>query len=191
MSATPDTAPAPTRRSHTARNAAIVVGVVLAALIVLLATRGTRGEATSKIVGQAAPPITGETLSGSTFTLDDHRGEWVVLNFFATWCTPCKVEHPELVKFAESHAADPVQVVSVAFDDQANNIRTFFAQQGGDWPVVPTDANNIAVDYGVRKVPETYVIHPSGQVVAVLFGVTASGLDDVIASAGGMAAAGA
>jgi len=179
----------PARPRHTARNAAIVVGIVMVGLIGLLATRGTNEPLSSKIVNQAAPPIAGETIAGETFDLANHRGEWVLVNFFATWCTECRIEHPELVKFAEEHAADPVQVVSVAFSDQSDAIREFFAQQGGDWPVVASATGGIALDYGVTGVPETYIVAPSGLVVARLEGVTQADLNAIIDQAGGMAAA--
>ena len=117
-------------------------------------------------MGQAAPPFSGETIDGSPFTLANHRGEWVLVNFFATWCVPCRLEHPELVKFANEHSGDPVQVVSVAYgNDQADTIRDFFAKQGGGWPVVPSDTGRVALDYGVTGVPETYIVAPSGLVV--------------------------
>src|SRR6478609_4471669 len=181
---------APAKRRHTARNAAIAVGVVMVALIALLATRGTNEPISSKIVGQAAPGFSGETTDGSTFTLANHRGEWVLVNFFATWCVPCRLEHPELVKFANEHSGDPVQVVSVAYgNDQADTIREFFARQGGTWPVVPSDTGRVALDYGVTGVPETYIVAPSGLVVGRLEGVTADELDQIIDAAGGMAAA--
>ena len=67
----------------------------------------------------------------------DHRGRWVVGNFFSTTCQPCIVEHPELIEFQEAH--EPVgdaTVVSVAFDDAASNVEEFFAENGGDWPVL-------------------------------------------------------
>ena len=79
---------APAKRRHTARNAAIAVGIVMVALIALLATRGTNEPISSKIVGQAAPAFSGETIDGKTFNLANHRGEWVLVNFFATWCVP-------------------------------------------------------------------------------------------------------
>jgi cytochrome c biogenesis protein CcmG/thiol:disulfide interchange protein DsbE len=183
-------APGRPRRSRAARNAAIVVGVVLVAVIVLLATRGANDSASSRIVGQAAPDFSGETLEGEAFRLSAHRGEWVLVNFFATWCTPCILEHPELVSFAESHRDDPVEVVSVAYgNDQAAALREFFAEAGGDWPVIPADTGRIALDYGVTGVPETYVVAPSGQVVARFEGVTARALDELIEEAGGMSVA--
>jgi len=186
-----DAAP-PARRSHVARNAAIVVGVVLVALIVLLATRGTSSSPESRIVGQAAPEFSGPTLDGETFRLSSHRGEWVLVNFFATWCTPCVLEHPQLVEFVEQHEGDPVQVVSIAYgNDQEDALRQFFAEKGGDWPVIASGTGRVSLDYGVTGVPETYVVAPSGQVVARFEGVTADGLDRAIDQAGGMAAASA
>jgi cytochrome c biogenesis protein CcmG/thiol:disulfide interchange protein DsbE len=192
MSVTDGTSPstgAPVRRRHTARNAAIVVGIVLVGLITLLATRGTNQPLSSKIVGQAAPTFSGETTEGAQFNLSSHRGEWVLVNFFATWCGPCRIEHPELVKFAQQHAGDPVQVVSVAFSDQPDAIREFFAKQGGSWPVVASNTGGIALDYGVTGVPETYIVAPSGLVIDRLEGVTADRLNQIIESAGGMAVA--
>lgn len=182
----PPATAAPRPRSHAARNAAIVVGVVLVALIAVLATRRAAEPASTRIVGQAAPEVTGRTLDGSTFRLSNRRGEWVLVNFFATWCVPCRIEHPELVKFAAEHANDPVQVVSVAFSDQADAIQSFFAENGGTWPVLPADTGSIALDYGITGVPETYVVAPNGQVIARLEGVTQAALDQIIDDAGGM-----
>ena len=178
-------------RSRLARNAAIVVGLVMVALIVLLATRGTSKPISSRIVGQAAPDFTGSTLDGSTFRMSNHRGEWVLVNFFATWCTPCRLEDPQIQQFVESHRTDPVQVVSVAFSDDADSIRDYWVKERNTWPVIANDTGLIALDYGVTKVPESYMVAPSGLVVAGFFGgVTADGLDAVIAENGGMAVAG-
>jgi cytochrome c biogenesis protein CcmG/thiol:disulfide interchange protein DsbE len=185
-----DTA-SPRGGSKLARNAAIAVGLVLLALIALLATRGTSKPISSQIVGQAAPDFAGETLDGSTFRMANHRGEWVLVNYFATWCTPCRLEDPQIQQFVDSHKGDPVQVVSVAFSDDADSIREYWAKERNTWPVISNNTGLIALDYGVTKVPESYMVAPSGLVVAGFFGgVTANGLDKVIADNGGMAIAG-
>lgn len=176
--------------SKLARNAAIVVGVVLVAFIVLLATRGTSTPISSRIVGQAAPDFRGTTLDGSTWSMAAHRGEWVVVNFFATWCTPCRIEDPQIEQFVASHRGQPVSVISVAFSDDADSIREYWTTERNSWPVLSRDTGSIALDYGVTKVPESYVVAPSGLVVAGFYGgVTAAGLDQVIADNGGMAVA--
>jgi cytochrome c biogenesis protein CcmG, thiol:disulfide interchange protein DsbE len=139
-------------------------------------------EVRSSIVGRAAPAVQGTAIDGRAVDIDRWRGSWVVVNFFATWCVPCVREHPELVAFAEDHVDDNVELVSVAFDDTPADIERFFAQRGGDWPVLATDTGSIALDYGVRGVPESFLVAPDGRVVGLFYGVTARGLDEAIAT---------
>jgi cytochrome c biogenesis protein CcmG/thiol:disulfide interchange protein DsbE len=105
-----------------------------------------------------------------------------VVNFFATWCVPCITEHPELVDFADRHAqVGDASVVSVVFDDEAENVTDFFGENGGDWPVV--DGGDVILNWAVAQVPESFVVNPDGVVAAkVVGGVTADGLDDLLAT---------
>jgi len=177
------------RRRHVARWVASGVGVALVAFVVLLATRPSADERpiASELVGRPVPAVTGPTLDGGTYDIDDARGRWVVVNFFATWCVPCQVEHPELVAFERAHAArGDAEVVSVAFQDSPEELRAFFARNGGDWPVIVGDTGRMAIEFGVTGVPESYVVAPNGQVVAKFEGVTAEGLEQVIADVSGV-----
>jgi cytochrome c biogenesis protein CcmG/thiol:disulfide interchange protein DsbE len=170
------------------RNASIAVGVVIVALIALLATRGSSTPIASQIVGQAAPNFSGVTLDGRVYELSRHRGEWVVVNFFATWCTECRLEDPQIQAFVTDHAGDPVSVVSLAYSDDPDAIRAYFAKSGATWSVIANDTGRVALDYGVTRVPESYIVAPSGLVVQGFFGgVTAAELDAVIDANGGMA----
>lgn len=166
------------------RVAAVGIGLVAAVLIVVLAT-GESGShrMTTHLVGQPAPPITGTTINGDHWDLDDQRGRWVVVNFFSTTCVPCVREHPELVAFHEAHReGDGARVVSVAFDDRASAVEAFFRERGGDWPVLAAATGGIAVDWGVVAVPESYLVAPSGHVAAkVVGGVDHEGLDSLLA----------
>ena len=167
--------------SRTAVWFVLPIAVSMVLLIILLATGdpASEREQNSTALGEIAPLIEGEDLDGQWFDIDDHRGQWVVVNFFSTTCVPCIVEHPELVEFAERHApvGDAV-VVSVAFDDSAANVRDFFLENGGDWAVITGETGSIAVDYGVTAVPESYLVAPSGIVVDKLIGgVTADQID--------------
>jgi cytochrome c biogenesis protein CcmG/thiol:disulfide interchange protein DsbE len=177
--------PAPVRRRRLAPLVAIPVAVVMVLLVILLATGDGAADRLEKspLVGQPAPAVTGVTLTNESFTLDRVRGQWVVVNFFGSWCTPCIQEHPELVSFQNAHrGAGDATVVSVAFADSPTNVREFFEKRGGDWPILSKDTNGIAVNYGVVKVPETYLVSPTGLVVAKLVGgVTAARLDGLIA----------
>lgn len=144
-----------------------VVALLAVAFVVVLATREPASERRSQspLIGKVAPALAGPTVDGGTFDLDDHRGRWVVVNFFASWCGPCIEEHPELVRFDQAHrAAGDAAVVSVVFNDRVEDVRDFFARRGGDWPVV-TDSGDAVVHYGVVGVPETYLVAPWGDVV--------------------------
>lgn len=171
-----------------ARTAAIVVGIVLVLFIGLLATRKSADDRVNAnpLVGKAMPRLTGTTLEGGQLDVDTLRGRWVVVNFFATWCTGCVIEHPELVKFSRAHRdAGDAEIVSVVFNDQVKPIKEFFAKQGGDWPVITSDDGRAAIDFGVTGIPESFVVAPNGLVVAHFEGVTAAALDDVITRFGG------
>lgn len=178
------------RSRNSIRFASLAVGVVAIALVALLATRGTSTPIASQIVGQAAPNFSGTTLDGTTYELSRHRGQWVVVNFFATWCTECRLEDPQLQQFVDDNAGRPVSVVSLAYSDDAEAIRSYFAASGGTWPVIPGDTGRVALDYGVTGVPESYIVAPSGLVVQGFFGgVTAADLEAVIEANGGMSVA--
>ena len=173
---------APPRR--TALVSVVVVGVLVALLAAVLFTRdpSTDRVTQSPLLGQAAPSIDGETLDGELFDLADYRGRWVVVNFFATWCIPCEVEHPELVAFdAEHSVTGDAALVSVLFDDSAEAAAEFFDRNGGEWPVVIDADGRVGVAYGVPQVPESFLVAPNGVVVQRLVGgVTAAGLNSLI-----------
>jgi cytochrome c biogenesis protein CcmG, thiol:disulfide interchange protein DsbE len=158
----------PAVAGHTARWVSLGVGLVLAVLVVFLFTReGGERALQSPLIGQLVPPVAGVTMDGDDFDIDELRGQWVVVNFFAHWCAPCRVEHPEFVAFAERHGATgEASIVSVAFDDEPEDARAFFDELGGDWPVLADRTAGIGIDFGVTGVPETYLVAPDGTVVA-------------------------
>ena len=170
----------PAGPSRLAMIVASVVAVVLVALIAVLATsRVDDGIGASPLIGNTSPAIVGQTVDGTTFDLDAERGRWVVVNFFATTCVPCVVEHPELVAFDEEHARlGDASVVSIAFSDSASNVTEFFEDNGGDWSVLAEDTGRHAINFGVAAVPETYLVSPNG-IVTTKFtgGVTQADLE--------------
>jgi cytochrome c biogenesis protein CcmG/thiol:disulfide interchange protein DsbE len=180
----PDTAVTGRRRRRSPYIAA-AVGVVLLAFIGVLATRqpAEQRDQQSPLVGKAVPELSGATLDGSQYDIDGQRGRYVLVNFFASWCVPCQIEHPELVEFAERHrAAGDASVVSVSFQDSEAAIRRFFAERGGSWPVI-AGQNLATLDFGVAALPESFLVDPNGLVVAKFVGgVRADQVDAAIAA---------
>lgn len=186
---------APTRRrrwSPAVLVPAVLVVVVVGFVVAVLATREPAANRVvdSPLVGRRAPMFSGPTLDGGTFSLAEQQGRWTLVNFFATWCGPCVREHDDLVEFDRRHrAAGDGGVVSVVFSDSTANAQAFFAERGGDFPVVVGGTGAIALDFGVAKVPESFLVAPDGTVVAkIVGGVTADGLEEVLARVRGRSA---
>jgi cytochrome c biogenesis protein CcmG/thiol:disulfide interchange protein DsbE len=185
MTATAAVGPPATRR-RTALWSAVAVAALLAFLVGVLATRDSAADklAGSPLLGRPAPEITGTTLTGDRLSLSSLRGRWVVLNFVASWCVPCRQEHPHLAAFDTRHrAAGDGGVLGVVFSDKPANVREFFRERGGDWPVLEDPQGQVALEFGVRGPPESFVISPRGVVVAKIVGpATIEGLERVLAS---------
>ena len=183
------------RRRHPTR---WVAGGVLAVLVVVgivLATR-TPQEATavqSPLLGHRAPDFTGSDLTtGAPVSLASLRGHYVVINFFASWCTPCQQEAPDLSRFnyQQAHSTDGADMMSVVFHDTTSTARSFLRQNGDLWPAVSDPGGTIAESYGVTAPPTTFLVNPSGRVTAVLEGpATQKNLDTFLRAAHVQAAA--
>jgi cytochrome c biogenesis protein CcmG, thiol:disulfide interchange protein DsbE len=174
---------APPRRSVAV--IALAVAIVCAVFfVVLVFAKGSSDTAKTELLDHAAPPIESPTVDGQAFDLSTRRGSWVVLNFFATWCTPCRSEHPELLHFAQTHQGSGVELVSIAdATDTKGAIDDFVSHNGGagDWPIVTDPSSEVRISYGVAKTPETWIVDPDGVVRArVITTVTAAKLDDLL-----------
>lgn len=172
MSQPEPTTPARPRRRRAVWIAA-ALAVTLVALVVVLAgsePATTRG-ADSPLLGKQVPNVRAKTIDGVVFDLNDELGRWVVVNFFATWCVPCRIEHPELISWQQRHEAlGDATVVAVIYDDSVSAVRRFRDEEGGDWPMLIDDDGRIAVDFGVAGVPESYLISPEGVIVSKIVG---------------------
>jgi cytochrome c biogenesis protein CcmG, thiol:disulfide interchange protein DsbE len=179
--------PPPVRHRHTARWIGVSVLVVAAGLIAVLATRPPAAVVAvqSPLVGKQAPAVRGLTVDGKAFALPRAPGAYVVVNFFAGWCEPCQTEGPQLVRFAFEHQqSGDARMVSVVFDDSTSDARDYQAKLGATWPTLADRRGDLALSYGVRAPPSTFLIAPDGRVVAyVVSPVTAAQLDALIARA--------
>jgi cytochrome c biogenesis protein CcmG/thiol:disulfide interchange protein DsbE len=168
------------RRRHPIRWVAGAVLAAIAVVGVVLATR-TPQEATavqSPLLGHPAPEIRGANLlGGAGVSLSSLRGHYVVVNFFASWCTPCQQEAPDLSRFAYDQAHTKgtkggADLISVVFHDTTSSAHSFLDANGDLWPAVTDPGGTIAARYGVTSPPTTFVIDSSGRVSAVLLGPT-------------------
>jgi cytochrome c biogenesis protein CcmG/thiol:disulfide interchange protein DsbE len=166
---------------------AISVLVVGAGLIAVLATRPPAAvvEVQSPLVGKVAPAIAGTTIQGTHLSLPRAPGKFLVVNFFASWCEPCQSEGPNLVQFQFQHQrAGDASMVSVVFDDTEGEAARYQESLGATWPTFIDPGGALALAYGVRAPPSTFVIAPDGRVVAYIIApVTAADLDGIIAKA--------
>ena len=114
-------------------------------------------------VGVPAPLFTAPDLKGGRVALADARGKTVLLNFWASWCTPCRDEFPVLRRVESRHRN--VMVIGVIFDDKASPAAKFMNEQHADWPAVQDPNGQIAAAYGVGQkpgIPVTVVIDSQG-----------------------------
>jgi peroxiredoxin len=118
----------------------------------------------SHLQEKAAPDFTLKLLDGSTFRLSDHLGKKVIiLNFFATWCGPCKKEMPELTSFLEKHRDEPLIMIGIDGGESHRKVRSFVSEYGVTFPV-GIDKGSIQESYGVRSFPTTVLIGADGTV---------------------------
>lgn len=116
----------------------------------------------------AAPDFSLSDLQGQTTTLSAHQGQTVVLNFWATWCGPCRVEIPAFSRFAEANPE--VEVWGIAVDGSATELRRAVQQFGIRYPVLRAD-ESVQQNYGVETLPTTVVVGPDGTVRAAHVGI--------------------
>jgi cytochrome c biogenesis protein CcmG/thiol:disulfide interchange protein DsbE len=117
------------------------------------------------LAGKKAPPFTIKRLDNdTTVSLADFAGKPIVINFWATWCGPCKMEHPVL-DWAAKQYGDRAVFLGIVFEDTEENTKRFLAQNGWGFVQLFDPKSTVAVDYGVSGVPETYFIDRQGIIV--------------------------
>jgi len=141
------------------------------------------GIATSAIAATAAKPtLSVKTLGGDTFDLAKQSGKWVIVNYWATWCSPCLKELPDISAFVAAHK-DKVAAIGLDFEDaEKEDIEKFMQKHPLSYPVAQVDIDNPPKDFDTPKgLPNTYVIAPDGHVAKAFMGpVTSKDLEAVV-----------
>ncbi|MEO1162587.1 MAG: TlpA disulfide reductase family protein [Chloroflexota bacterium] len=117
-----------------------------------------------------APPISTSTLSGDAISLADVQGQWVIVNFWATWCVPCRVEMPELQALHEERA--DVAVIGINIGESRPVMTAWIEELDLTFDIVPDPQGDLYNRYRVRGQPSTYVINPDGIITRIIFGAT-------------------
>ncbi|MGN7724407.1 TlpA family protein disulfide reductase [Luteimonas sp. 22616] len=142
---------------------------------------------TAEVTGKPEmPTLRTTTIDGKPYDLAQHRGNWVVVNFWATWCAPCLKEMPELS--ALDAMRQHVEVIGLAYEDiDPEELRAFLEKHPVVYPVAIIDVYNPPADFATpRGLPMTYLIAPDGKVAKQFLGpVSAKDIEGAIAAAGG------
>jgi cytochrome c biogenesis protein CcmG/thiol:disulfide interchange protein DsbE len=143
------------------------LAVVVAVVAMAAAFAGRFGEdpraVASPLVGKPAPSRDLELLDeDGTLSLDEMRGEVVVVNFWASWCVPCRAEHGELSSAAQRYRSEGVTFVGIVYQDTEGAARDFLDRLGRPYVNVSDPGSRAAIDFGLFGVPETFVIDREG-----------------------------
>jgi len=142
----------------------LALSAACAALVIVLAKGFGRDphEVPFMLRGQPAPAFALKTLqTGEIVSLEKLRGKPVVLNFWSTWCGPCRMEHPVL-DWAFREYGTQAHFLGAVFEDTEENALGYIARAGSPYPQLVDPKSQMAVDYGVAGVPETYFIDAEG-----------------------------
>ena len=119
-----------------------------------------------------APDFTLQSTDGKTIRLSDFRGKAVLLNFWASYCAPCRIEMPWFVELQDRYAAEELQLVGVAMDDASpNDIEKFADELGVNYPILVGEDTVGEAYGGVQFLPSTFYIGRDGKVVDKVFGL--------------------
>ena len=138
----------------------------LAFLAVLFLTAGCGQNGFDKIkkmeLGKPAPNFVLQDANGKVWELSSLKGKVVFVNFWATWCKPCRDEMSSIVALNNAMAGKPFQMLSIVFNDDLDMANSFAKRLGATFPVLGNPAEELTQAYMITGVPETFIIDPQG-----------------------------
>ncbi len=121
-------------------------------------------------IDRLAPDFTLIDLEGNRVTLSDFRGKVVFINFWATWCPPCRAEMPEIEAIHQDYKDKDVVVIGIDLYESENEVRQYVQQGGYSWTFVLDTTGEVTVNYGVTAIPTSFFVDKEGVIRAVKIG---------------------
>ena len=128
-----------------------------------------------------AHDFSGQLMDAKTVNLKDYRGRFILLNFWATWCSPCLKEMPDLEEAYLEMGQEKLVVLAVGMGESVEKIKAFFNKYGFTFPLLADKKMEITKLYGVRNIPVTYLIDPDGIVLGRALGIRDWASPDLLA----------
>lgn len=139
----------------------LAVAAIVGLLVFGLVSKGSSGVAIGDPVPDGPLP---RLEGGGTESLADYRGRWVLVNFWASWCIPCREEAPALERFQRQHGGPKFTVLGIDSRDLSSDGRGFVREYGLSYPQLRDGDGDAAQDYGTTGVPENFLVDPAGKV---------------------------
>ncbi len=125
---------------------------------------------TPDISNQAAPPIAGTSLSGNQISLEDLKGHYVLVDFWASWCSPCRRANPKVVRLYAKYKDKGLEIFSVGLESNPNAWKAAIEKDHLNWPnhIMEDRRGNMPISnaYGVQSIPTKFLIDPEGVIIA-------------------------
>jgi cytochrome c biogenesis protein CcmG/thiol:disulfide interchange protein DsbE len=135
---------------------------------------GCSGQAQGPEIGKPAPDFELSSLDGQVVSLSDFRGKPVFLNFWATWCGPCRFEMPLIQEMYEGLSSEGLVVLAVNLREDPAKVREFMATFGFTFPVLMATSHEVPLAYNIRGIPATFLIDENGIIQDIKIGVFTS-----------------
>jgi peroxiredoxin len=132
----------------------------------------TLRDANIQVLGQRIDPddFTLPLLAGGNVNLSSYRGKVVILNFWATWCPPCRTEMPSMEILYQRFNAQGLEILAVDTGENASTVQQFINSAGYTFPVILDSANRVSSVYGIRAIPTTFIIDREGKIIGYVVG---------------------
>lgn len=163
----------------------LAVVVLFSVVVASVVKVSTSQQAASNLIGKNLPSISGTTLEGQKIDYSAFKGRYLLVNFFASWCVPCKAETSSFIDFLRSSKVEPygskLAILGVTVDDRVAQAKSFASANSITWPVIYDATGVIALKFGVVNPPQTFLVAPDGTVITRVVGqITLANLKSVL-----------